>query len=136
MYLPLSLAEGNHTVSVYLGNTAGKSQIRRMSIFVGEDVPGAVGNLKLEINEPTKAATVSWTAPTTSKNNGPVDDNSIVYKVVRQPDGMVVASGISATTFTETLSGVRAHYSYDVTPMSNGKEGLTASSNTIASGTF
>lgn len=134
--LPLSLAEGNHTVSVYLGNTAGKSQIRRMSIFAGEDVPGAVGNLKLEINEPTKAATVSWTAPTTSKNNGPVDDNSIVYKVVRQPDGMVVASGISATTFTETLSGARAHYSYDVTPMSNGKEGLTASSNTIASGTF
>lgn len=131
--IDLNLSEGKHTVSIILSNAAGNSPERRLQTFVGQDVPSAVTNLSLSIDD-GKTVVLTWNAPTTSVNGGPVDDNSINYKVVRYPDETVVAEGLKETTFSESVPEAHARYYYTVTACSDNREGETATSNKVTAG--
>lgn len=126
--------EGEHTISIVLSNEAGKSQTRSFKVYAGQDAPGAVDSLTYEVEASTGAASLTWAAPKTSVHSGPVDDSAITYRVVRQPDNTVVAEAQKETSFTETLPTKRASYSYDVTPVANGKVGTTTSTEAVAYG--
>jgi hypothetical protein len=129
----LPLADGRYIIGIEIGNNVGKSPLRRLNTYVGADVPGAVNALTLEAND-GKTANLTWTAPTTTMNGGPVDDATINYQVVRYPDETVVATGLKATSFSETIPEAHAHYYYGVTAYSNARVGGTAYSNQVTAG--
>lgn len=129
----LNLAEGSHVVTITLSNAAGNSPERRLFTFVGQDVPSAVTDLSLSIDD-GKTVVLTWNAPTTSMNGGPVDDESINYKVVRYPDETVVVEGLKTTTFSESIPEAHARYYYTVTACSGDREGAVATSNKVTAG--
>lgn len=129
----ISLTDGFYDIDIQLGNSAGKSPVRRINTFVGTDVPVAVENLTFSLSD-QKVATLTWDAPSKSINGGAIDDASIRYKVIREPNSIVVSESQSQTTFTETLSEARHDYYYRVIAMTNDKPGGEAISNIIKSG--
>ena len=131
--LELRMADGSHVITIALSNAAGMSPERRLNTFVGQDVPSAVTDLTLAIDD-GETAELTWNAPTTSMNNGPVDDASINYKVVRYPDETVVAEGLKETRFSESVPEAHASYYYTVTALSGDRVGGTASSNKVTAG--
>ncbi len=128
-----ALADGKHIVEIEMGNSAGKSPARRLNTFVGNDVPRAVGNLTLSIEDGVNAV-LSWTAPTASVGGGYVDDAAVNYTVVRYPDETVVAAGLTETTFTEAIPDALAHYYYTVTAFNDKAAGEMATSNVVTAG--
>ena len=132
--IALDLADGKHIIDLAIGNSAGKSPIRRLAAFVGQDVPVAVGDLTFTVDGTT--GNLTWTAPTATMNGGPCDDATINYTVTRYPGGVVVATGLTTTSFSEGLPDARGHYYYVVTAYSGTSEGASATSNEVAYGTI
>ena len=122
----LALSEGEHNIKLVVKNAAGSSQVRSFKVVAGQDVPGEVDSLTYAVDPSTGNDSLSWKAPKTSLHGGVVDDNTISYRVVRQPDNVVVAESQKATTFAEKLPTKRASYYYEVTSLANGKAGATA----------
>ncbi|MGI6223822.1 MAG: CARDB domain-containing protein [Prevotella sp.] len=131
--LDKTLTQGNHVIEIYVSNAAGDGAMRRLCTFAGYDVPSAVTDLAIEVNN--NNATLTWTAPTTSLNGGPVDDSTIGYKIVRYPDETVVAHELQATTFTDAMPTARMHYWYDVISESGTNEGGVATTEEVIGGT-
>lgn len=131
--IDMPLADGRHIIEISMGNSAGKSPARRLTTFIGKDVPSAVTGLALAIDN-GEDAVLSWAAPTTSMQGGEVDDATINYRIVRYPDEVVVAESHKETTFTEKVPDKRAHYYYKVTAMSNSAAGGEAVSNEVPAG--
>lgn len=129
----LALMDGSNKVSIQVGNTAGKSPERVAYVFNGEDTPAAPTDVSLTIN-PSMNATLTWNAPQTSEHFGPVNDNNIVYDIVRYPDNTTVASDLQATSFTETLTDARKNYYYTVTAKNIDRVGGMAQSNVVPAG--
>ncbi len=95
-------ASGTHTFIVTTANAVGRSPQTKVSQFVGYDEPYTVEDLTVTSNSATGQVTLSWLAPTGGYNDGYVGD--LKYDVTRYPDGVTVAEGLTATTYTETLT--------------------------------
>ncbi|MBP3298408.1 MAG: choice-of-anchor J domain-containing protein [Muribaculaceae bacterium] len=99
----ISMRAGKHTVKVICYNAAGKKGMTSsVQTYGGLDVPAKVNNLTLTVTKKGDTATLTWTAPTVSKNNGVFDESSLTYKVIRRPDMKTVAEGLTECTFTDT----------------------------------
>lgn len=131
--LEYTLAEGKHSIEIEMGNTVGKSPARRLNTFVGQDLPTAVTDLNLSIDD-GKNAVLTWKAPATSQHGGPVDDASLNYLITRYPDEVIVATGLKETSYTETIPEVHARYYYTVTVYSDDNAGATVTSNIVTAG--
>lgn len=129
----LDLEEGEHHLMVCVENKAGKSQERRLDTFIGNDVPCAVGDLQLSM-EDTRNAVLSWNAPKKSVHGAYIDDNSLNYTVIRRPDEVVVAKGLKATSFSEPVPEAHARYYYEVVAFAGDLEGESALSNVVTGG--
>lgn len=134
-----TLAEaGQYNISVFAYNETGESPKKSASLFIGEDTPAAVENLKA--SKVDGKAALTWTAPTTGEHEGGyLAVDKISYTVTRtQTDGSstVIAKGLKATSFTDeafkpaALCGV----SYAVTACSGDKEGGKAQTGKIVLG--
>ncbi len=125
-------ASGNQTVAVTALNSDGVAGVpASITKYIGYDTPTAVTNVVLTANGNT--TNLSWTAPTTGVNGGYVAD--FTYRVVRYPDEVEVAKGLTTTSFSETIeSDTRTSYYYNVYATCDGKEGAAASSNTVSVG--
>lgn len=109
-------------------NKAGEGTEKRIDLYVGEDVPVAVSELKAEIAEDGKI-TVSWTAPTQSLHGCYVNYDNLTYHVNRVLDDQLTSVGsVSGTSFTDNdLSGDRqANVSYQVVGQSSAGFGASA----------
>ena len=127
-------AVGQQSVTAYVSDWAGDGPRQTLSFWAGVDQPIAVGDLELS-REGDFTAHLSWSAPTEGQHGGWVDAASLCYRIVRQPEGVVVADGISQTSFTEELSlDALCRISYDVTVFSGTTEGVTASSSGVVFG--
>lgn len=122
----VTLDEGIHNFTVVLGNEQGNGPRIGMSKYVGLDAPAAVGNLSLTKNA-QGAAVLSWTAPERGRNDGYIDPAKLTYTVIRQPDYYVVAKDLTGTTVTDPVNAATNNYSYDVIAYCDGREGITAS---------
>ncbi|MCM1490129.1 MAG: choice-of-anchor J domain-containing protein [Muribaculum sp.] len=129
----IQLENGNHTISIVASNATGDSPARRFHTFTGLDAPSEVENLSFVIDDKGNAH-VEWTAPSGSVNGGAVDAESITYKVVRNPNNVVVASDLKETQFEEVLKNAFGHYTYTITPYAEGMEGIPAVTETITWG--
>ena len=125
---------GTVTISIEIANEAGRSPERRVNSFVGTDVPTHVTDLVLSADDGQNFL-LTWNAPTTSQNGGPIDDTSLNYTVVRMPDNVTVAEHITATSFTEPIPTTRDRYYYVVSVYTNSQFGADYASNIVSGGT-
>lgn len=124
--LDRTLTEGVHSLTAYASNSEGDGARKTLSKYIGIDAPGAVGNLKVQAIDGGKAH-ISWTAPTIGRHDGYIDPAQLTYKIVRQPDMTTVASGITATYFTDPVALPAGNFSYVVTAYCGNREGLESS---------
>lgn len=117
----ITAPEGMNYFSVVLANAAGKSKAATTSAYVGYDVPKTVSFARLKIDN-SGNATVTWGKPTAGLNGGYL--GTLKYDVTRYPDGKKVATGITATSFTDKIEGRRLqNYYYGVTPINGTQRG-------------
>lgn len=108
-----NMANGLVKFYVTASNAVGSSPKAETEAFVGIDTPKPVSGLKLNIDKATGVATLTWTAPETGTHNGYT--GKLTYNVTRYPDAVQVATGLEATSFSETLDTQSLKsYSYGV----------------------
>ena len=107
--------------------------LNELAQWEGPDAPVAPGNLNIDYTN--KVVTLSWDAPTAGIHNGEVDFSKVTYTVVRHPDEVTVATGLTTTSFTETLDPAnRAAYYYEVTAYADSLKGGSAESASVIAG--
>ena len=130
----VSLTNDNHYVNVTLQNAAGFSPNNFLYQYVGYDTPVAPTDVVFSTSDDENTFNVTWKAPTASVNNGYVDYDNLKYNVVRMPDSTTVATGLTATSFSEPAPEALARYSYRVYAVNSDKTGAYAESNDILLG--
>jgi hypothetical protein len=128
--IPYNFSNDNHYITITTVNAAGISPYTNKYFYAGYDIPKAVQNLSLTIEDGN--SNVVWEAPAGGVNNGYINSDSLYYNVYRYPGNELVASRLKTTTFSETLPNIMQNYFYTVIPY-NGidKEGVADSSNVI-----
>ena len=125
------VSNDNHYVYVLLENAGGYSPVNYVYTFAGYDTPLPVTNLTFTVEGGVSHLT--WDAPATGVNGGYLEN--VTYNVVRMPGNVLVAEGLSACEFSETLPTKMERYYYIVTPFNaDGKQGEQAVSNAILTG--
>ena len=92
---------GNYTFTVFASNEAGegpKTNIK--NVWIGADTPEATSATLVYHNGNME---VSWLPVTSSVNGGYLDLDNLTY-TVKNKDGVVVAEGLTATSFSEAVA--------------------------------
>lgn len=130
--IPVSLTEGNHYVAITLDNEAGYSPLRQIYQYAGYDYPEAPENVVFEEGDGVNS--LSWKAPTLGVNRGYMDLAGLTYDIVRMPDSVTVATGVTETNWSEpTPHDMRAYY-YRVIADNQGHKSDFGQSNRILCG--
>lgn len=99
----ITIADGSHKAVFYCYDSNGrKSVAAEISVWGGRDVAGKVENVSVSVTPRGDVATLSWSAPSGSKSGGNYDAAGVTYKVIRRPDGVTIADGLTSTTLTDT----------------------------------
>lgn len=116
--LKIETTPGTHTVAVYVSQAVfGTGPEVKATLFVGEDAPGAVTDLKASSED--DVVYLTWKAPA-SLNGGKYDAEKLSYNISR--NGEVVATDVKGTSFTETIStDALIGLTYTVTTVYNGE---------------
>ncbi|MFN3555124.1 MAG: carboxypeptidase regulatory-like domain-containing protein, partial [Bacteroidales bacterium] len=120
-------AAGTYSYSVRGINTAGEGFGASVSIYIGEDVPAAPGNVVLVAQG--NDGFITWDAPTEGLNGGYLSGTGLVYTVRRMPANVIVAENITATEYLDDQVPGIGNYFYNVTVANAIGTGGTASSN-------
>lgn len=113
--------EGGQTqIETYSENSEGKSPYSSIDLWIGEDVPVM---RKAEFAYVNNVATVNWSLEALGAHGGHV--GTVTYDVVRMPSEETVASAVTETIFTETLTNEMplGNYYYIITPTNSGLKG-------------
>lgn len=122
----IALAEGLHAIEARCATAAGSrgASVRR-TVYAGIDAPAAPASASAE--KAGDAVAITWAPVTSGANNGYIDPATLTYTVTRMPDAATVASGITATSCTDTsLPAALADYTYEVRATASGKTGNPA----------
>lgn len=107
---------GMHEFKVVLKTNGKENVYNHMSKWIGYDEPSPIRNLKY-YSGVDKIVYLSWKAPRGGRHGGYVDMDNLVYKIVRNPGGLVVAEECEETTFQDDVSsGGNNGFYYEVTP--------------------
>lgn len=142
---PVSVtAAGMHDFTVITSNSVGDSPELKFSSWVGADKPAPVENVALAYVQGRMVLT--WDPLSKTEHDTAIDFNEVSYDVTRYPDGVKVAEGIRATSFTENIAegetavkyfyGVTAHYAADVSDETSSNAILVGSYKTPYNYTF
>ena len=113
-------------------NSMGKGDRYNTSLFIGEDDPKAVGELTVKAEG--NGARLTWTAPTEGRYGAWINTATLCYDIVRQPDGVQVANGITECSFLDDQIPEYERYQYEVTPRTALYTGITARTDMVAVG--
>lgn len=131
----VTATEGSNVFMVVVKKGDDASPKATTSLYVGFDTPYSVTDVKLVVRPINGKSTLTWTAPTGGEHDGYI--GNITYDVVRYPDGKLVSTGGTETSFTETLDTEALNvYSYGVVAVNNGKRSAEEKSNTVALGKY
>ena len=130
--IPVTMTEGNHYIAITTDNEAGFSPLRYIYQYVGYDTPKAATDAVFVQSD--RQNTVTWQAPTAGINGGYIDAANLTYDIVRMPDSVTVATGVTATTFTEDTPSAMHSYSYRVIADNHGHKAQYVESNRILCG--
>ena len=128
-------AQGLTEYKVQPRNASGTGRaIYADTIFVGVDCPGRPVDVRLEKEGGSNIVTLWWDAPETGAQGGWYDATELTYRVVRQPDGVCLAEGLTACTFTDrTITQAHAYY-YEIMASTAAGDGPAAQSPTVVAG--
>ena len=135
-YQDTEVETGFNTYRIVARNEAGEGSAVEVTAYVGQDMPVAPSNAVAHLNN-DMSVTVTWDAPVQSVNGGYVDFDALTYRVERNSQSSgVVADGISATSYTDNIPVTegQVNASYTITPLYNGNEGASASTNSVVTG--
>lgn len=121
------IESGIYNYSVTGANFSGEGSAADVSVFVGEDVPGKPGNIKLTAIGGNGVLT--WHKPTEGLHGGYFDEHNVFYSIVRFPDQTEVASEISNEVFTDTTIPEMGNYYYAIIANNDAGQGGSAESN-------
>ena len=126
---------GVHTFVVYCSNAAGEGPKAKLTVFIGKGIPAAP---KVTAQYVDGNANVAWVPVTESADGGYVNPAEVTYTVTRYPDAVVVAEGISTTTFSEPLAEPESivSYTYGVKATYSGATSAEGMSNPIVLGSI
>ncbi len=111
-------------------NEAGVGLSARVTVYVGEDVPGEVSNISL-VSQGNDAL-LSWDMPQQGANNGWfVPENISGYHILRMPDGATFETGNDGTEFLDTTLPEIGEYYYIISAINEIGVGLPATSETV-----
>ncbi|WP_418553792.1 hypothetical protein [Prevotella sp.] len=133
--VPLSFdEEGNHIFSLTVSNDAGTSEAVNMTRYIGFDTPKPVTDMKIAKDDNNKI-TLTWNQPESGVNEGYVDLDNLTYKIVRQPDNVVVDDKFKGTEFSEALTPEEKRICYyEVSAMAADKSSDSTISNYVILG--
>lgn len=133
--VPLSFdKDGNHIFSLTVSNDAGTSEAVNMTRYIGFDTPKPVTGMKIAKDDNNKI-TLTWNQPESGMNEGYVDLNNLTYKIVRQPDNVVVDDKFKGTEFSEALTPEEKRICYyEVSAMAADKSSDSTISNYVILG--
>ena len=97
------MTDGNHTYRVVAANSIGEGMAAEATVYVGNDAPGPVENLRFAYDHATGQATLTWDAPTTGAHGGYLPPEGITYEVRRFHAQSPLATGLTARTFTDEV---------------------------------
>lgn len=133
-------AKGEYTVTVFAIKDGMRSVVTVAKKYIGNDIPAAVKNAKIEYSSENSGFTVNWDAVSPEGiNGGYVDPANTTYTVVRYPDEVTVAEGTSETTLFDAVAvpaeGLIQYY-YTIVPTYAGETGEAAKTNGVSLGTI
>ena len=128
----VDFTEGNHYIAITTDNEAGFSPLRYIYQYVGYDTPKPVSGVQFD--NAGGQNTITWQAPTAGVNGGYIDQTALTYDVVRMPDSVTVATGLTATTFAEATPQAMHLYSYRIIGDNHGHKAAYAESNAVLCG--
>ena len=108
-------------------NSAGEGPFALTEVWVGEDVPGIVTDLLLEIVD--NQAYITWTNPTTGLHGGSFNQPIIGYVIVRDDGEVFMLDGIN-TEYTDSSVPI-GPFVYSVMPYNSIGDGGIAETNGI-----
>ena len=126
--------EGKHTYTVVAGNTVGNGEATTVNTFIGTDMPGAPKNLTAVLNGDKTAIDLSWTQAEFGQNGGWYNKSGVTYRIVRKPDGKVLATNNESTSYSDTDLSAYGKYFYEVTARNADGVGATSVSPTVKAG--
>lgn len=104
-----------------------------IKVFSGNDTPDAPTNVRL--NAQGNSITINWDATATGLHGGYVDSEDMTYKVVLQPEGIVVAEATKNTEVQYSTEFEHPTSIYaEITPTCAGLKGMTATSERAIAG--
>jgi len=112
-------------------NGMGKGDRYNTSLYIGEGDPKAVTDL--EGVAEGYGARLTWKAPTRGKYDAWINTARLKYDIVRLPDEVQVATGITECSFLDESITVYGNYSYTVTPRTD-YTGISATTAEFAAG--
>lgn len=124
---------GNYQYKVlfYLGSNPSEPTMSN-TIWVGPDTPDSVSNVvaKLVNDVPT----ITFTAPKAGVNGGYIDTSALKYKIVREPNSVVLTDVLTDTVYTDNSQLALASYTYTVYALIGSQESAGVTSNKIVCG--
>ena len=125
---------GQYTISVTVSNSGGSSKDVYATVYVGTDCPASIAKVDLKCDN--NLYSIAWEPVTESAHGGMFNPDEVKYDVIRYPGAIPVAEGISATSFSETLTDDHELMSvyYTVTPSFNVMAGNATKSNELLHG--
>ena len=126
---------GECDVTVVVKNAVGNSPTVHKVIWNGSDSPQAPGEVTLQISD--GHAQVNWTAPEAGVHGGALNADKLAYRLVRYPEGAVVAEGLKTLSFTDAVDTQSLRFvSYGVTAVHDNIDGAETVSNRVKVGSY
>ncbi len=113
-FVDKDVPDGEYRYTVYATNATGDGEEAYMSAYVGRDCPSAPANATVKPGEGCATGIISWEKPTEGLHGGYFTDEGLTYRIVRYPDEVEVAKGLTATSFTDDKLRRLGKYYYKV----------------------
>ncbi len=127
----VTLPEGSVVVSVVCSNDEGAGPEAALTRWIGQGYPESPEGVRFEIDEKTGKVTLTWNAVTSGIDGGYVDPAKVTYNVIAYPGARKAATGLTETSFTETLEEPQTPVDlyYEVVACNDWRESEAAESN-------
>jgi len=107
-------ADGEYRYDVMAFNAKGDGMKGTTYAYVGHDAPGAPTNIAVSVDDDFLGSTVSWEAPAVGKHDGAFKAGEVKYNVIRRPDNLKIAEGVTETSVSDKTFRRLLSYTYDI----------------------
>ena len=122
--------EGMYVFTITASNDKGQSPKVKVKKYIGYDVPKPVKDITFSIEEATREAKLTWTAPTEGLNRGYIGNLTYDVYRIKNSDTTLVANNITQTSFSEILPQAKlASYTYAICAVNTTQKSRLAKSN-------